>query len=503
MPAPGAPSATGGTLAAIDKLLQAAVRNKIDVLELEPGRTPVLRKGERTWAVSKSSLGAREILRLIKEVVKVREEFPPPLPQSTYEFDYDLEGLTFHFLARLTAHGWTASAVFKDPTAVDQESPGDRAAAILEGEVAEPIPDVDHLLQLISERRASDLHLTSGLAPRLRIDGDLSVMKEFLPPSDDELRRLLYEVLPDRNREELETVWDTDFGYEIPEVGRYRVNLFRDRQGIGGVFRTIPTRIPTAEDVDLTDEIRALSHLPKGLVLVTGPTGSGKSTTLAALVDLINRTRQDHLITIEDPIEFVHPSRKCLVHQREVGVHTQSFKRALRAALREDPDVVLVGEMRDLETIAIALETAETGHLVFGTLHTTTAISTIDRIIDQFPADHQPQVRLMLSDTLKAVIAQVLVKRIGGGRVAAREVLLVNAAVANLIREGKTFQVASIMQTARSRGMRLLNDSLMELVRNKVVDPKEAYLKSADKDEILKRLDSLGADTDFVEELKE
>jgi twitching motility protein PilT len=267
-----------------------------------------------------------------------------------------------------------------------------------------------------------------------------------------------------------------------------------------GVFRVIPSRILTVEELGLSAELQRLAYLTKGLVLVTGPTGSGKSTTLAALVDLINRTRNDHVLTIEDPIEFVHQPKKCVVTQRQVGQHSQSFKAALRAALREDPDIILVGEMRDLETVSIAIETAETGHLVFGTLHTTTAASTVDRIIDQFPSDRQSQVRVMLSESLKGVIAQVLCRKIGGGRVAAKEVLLSIPAVSNLIREGKTFQIPSIIQTNRKAGMVTLNDALMELVEQKVIEPKEAYLRSVEKTTLAAALKAKRLDTSFLAE---
>jgi twitching motility protein PilT len=265
------------------------------------------------------------------------------------------------------------------------------------------------------------------------------------------------------------------------------------------VFRVIPSKILTADQLGLTREVQALCNLQKGLVLVTGPTGSGKSTTLAALVDLVNRTRSNHLITIEDPIEFVHESKKCLVTQRQVNVHTRGFRQALRAALREDPDIILVGEMRDLETVSIAIETAETGHLVFGTLHTTTAASTIDRIIDQFPVDRQGQVRVMLSESLRGVVSQVLCRKVGGGRVAAREVLLSIPAVSNLIREGKTFQIPSIMQTNRKTGMVTLNDALLELVDANQIEPREAYLKSVEKPAMLAALKAKRHDTSFVE----
>ena len=271
-----------------------------------------------------------------------------------------------------------------------------------------------------------------------------------------------------------------------------------DRKGPGAVFRVIPSKILTAEQLGLSPHILQLCGLTKGLVLVTGPTGSGKSTTLCAMVDYINRNRDDHIITIEDPIEFVHENQKCLINQREVGTHTDSFKGALRAALREDPDIVLVGEMRDLETVAIAIETAETGHLVFGTLHTTTAASTVDRIIDQFPTDRQSQIRVMLSESLRGVISQTLCRKIGGGRIAALEVLIVTSAISNLIREGKTFQIPSMMQVGKALGMVGLNDALMELVTKKLVAPEEAYAKSVDRMSFEGLLKRAGIDTKFV-----
>ena len=302
--------------------------------------------------------------------------------------------------------------------------------------------------------------------------------------------QLLAPIMPEKNRKEFAERHDTDFAYEIEGLARFRSNVFADRHGPGAVFRVIPSKILTAEQLGLSPHILKLCALNKGLVLVTGPTGSGKSTTLCAMIDYINRTRPDHIITIEDPIEFVHPNQKCLINQREVRTHTDSFKDALRAALREDPDIVLVGELRDLETVAIAIETAETGHLVFGTLHTTTAASTVDRVIDQFPADRQAQIRIMLSESLKGVIAQTLCRKIGGGRVAALEVLIVTQAVSNLIREGKTFQLPSIMQVNKAAGMVSLNDALMDLVKKKLVEPSEAYSKAVDKigfDGLLKR----------------
>jgi twitching motility protein PilT len=350
---------------------------------------------------------------------------------------------------------------------------------------------LDALLEAMVARRASDLHLSSEAPPNLRIDGDITPVTSYGPLSAERLKDLLWTIAPEKNREEWHARKDTDFAHETAQA-RFRVNVFCDRKGIGAVLRQIPTEILSAEKMGLSKQVLDLCFLTKGLVLVTGPTGSGKSTTLAAMVDFINRNREDHIITIEDPIEFVHPNHRCLVNQREVGVHTSGFKAALRAALREDPDVVLVGELRDLETIAIAIETAETGHLVFGTLHTNTAPSTVDRIIDQFPSDRQAQIRMMLSESLKGVIAQTLCKRIGGGRVAAHEILLCNSGVANLIREGKTFQIPSMMQTGKAAGMATLGDSLLELVKKKVVEPKEAWMKAVNKGEFKGLLERAG-----------
>jgi twitching motility protein PilT len=365
-------------------------------------------------------------------------------------------------------------------------------------------PPIDRLFKLMCEAKASDLHLSVGMKPLVRKDGEIKVLDESAPVFDPEsMWAMLESIIPERNREEFGRRHDTDFAYEIAGLGRFRSNIFMDRKGPGAVFRVIPSKILTAEDLGLSPHILKLCRLNKGLVLVTGPTGSGKSTTLCAMVDYINRTRRDHIITIEDPIEFVHENKQCLMNQREVHVHTDGFKDALRAALREDPDIVLVGEMRDLETVAIAIETAETGHLVFGTLHTTTAASTVDRVIDQFPTDRQAQIRIMLSESLKGVIAQTLCKKIGGGRAAALEVLIVTSAVSNLIREAKTFQIPSIMQVGKSVGMVSLNDALMDLVAKKLVAPEEAYSKSVDKGGFEALLKRAGIDTKFTAAAKE
>ena len=352
---------------------------------------------------------------------------------------------------------------------------------------------IDGLFRLMCEAGASDLHLMVGTPPLVRKDGGMKPLDPAAAVLDPEtVIRLLDPIIPEKNKHEFAEKHDTDFAYEIPGLARFRANIFMDRKGKGAVFRVIPSKILTAEQLGLSPAVLNLCKLNKGLVVVTGPTGSGKSTTLCGMIDHINQTRNDHIITIEDPIEFVHENKLCAINQREVHNHTLSFKGALRAALREDPDIILVGEMRDLETVSIAIETAETGHLVFGTLHTTTAAGTIDRIIDQFPADRQSQIRVMLSESLKGVIAQVLCKKIGGGRVAAMEILLGSSAVSSLIREGKTFQIPSIMQTSKGAGMVTMNDSLLALVQKKVVEPKEAWMKSVDKNGLLAMFKNAG-----------
>ncbi len=352
------------------------------------------------------------------------------------------------------------------------------------------------LLREQVRRGAADLHLRVGEPPILRLGGDLVRIEDQSTLDDASVSRMVRAIMPPKNLAEFDANWDTDFAYEITGVSRFRVNVLRDRNGAAAVVRTISATTVTVEEMGVSPEVQQLCALTKGLVLVTGPTGSGKSTTLCALVDLVNRTRHDHIITIEDPIEFVHQSKKCLITQRQVGVHTQSFKSALRAALREDPDIILVGELRDLETIAMAMETAETGHLVFGTLHTSTAASTINRIVDQFPADRQDQIRVMLSESLKGVVSQTLCKKIGGGRVAAREILIVNKAVSSMIREGKTMQINNIIQTQRKLGMETLNDALTHLVKTGQVEAEEAYVKSAEKKEMASRLRLLGYNLD-------
>lgn len=373
-------------------------------------------------------------------------------------------------------------------------------AAYAKGEqtISEGQNEIDRFLKEMIKRKASDLHLTGGQPVCVRADGDIERLPDtMLTP--EYMKQLLEPIFPARNKSEFLNSNDTDFAYEISNVGRFRVNIFRDKNGIGAVLRHIPSQILTAQQLNLSAAITNFCKLNKGLVLVTGPTGSGKSTTLAAMIDLINKSRNDHILTIEDPIEFVHQQHKSLVNQREVHKHTTSFARALKAALREDPDIVLIGEMRDLETISIAIETAETGHLVFGTLHTTTAVSTVDRIIQQFPAERQEQIRMMLAGGLRGVVAQTLLKKIGGGRVAAHEILVVNDAVSAMIREGKNHMIPNHMQTQKGDGNQLLNEALLNLVTANTVAAADAYSKSVDKSTFAEMLKRKGIDTSAFE----
>ncbi len=357
---------------------------------------------------------------------------------------------------------------------------------------------LDELLKLAVERRASDLHLSAGHHPCIRVDGEMRFLTDLPVVAPEDAEAMMKEIMPEKSRQELDSIFDTDFGYTLEGAGRFRVNAFRDTHGAGGVFRSVPTRVPTLEDLGLSFSgvLRELCMHTKGLVIVTGPTGSGKSTTLAAMIDLINRTRTEHIITVEDPIEFVHQSKSCLINQREVHRHTRSFSAALRAALREDPDIVLLGEMRDLETTEIALETAETGHLVFATLHTNTATSTVDRIIDKFPGDRQNQIRTLLANTLTGVVAQTLCKRIDGGRIAAAEILLATSGVRANIRDQKTHHLPTAIQTGYNIGMRSFTDSLFHLVQDGIISPREAYLKAVDKVSIEQKFSAAGIELD-------
>ena len=344
---------------------------------------------------------------------------------------------------------------------------------------------IDAFFKLMNEQGASDLHLVSGEQPVLRIQGELERIKYKVLDNDD-LKAMIYEIAPEDRVKMFEETGDIDFAYEIPGLARYRANFFQQQFGVGAVFREIPSTILTCEELGLPSVVRRLATLPKGLVLVTGPTGAGKSTTLAAIIDEANRTRKEHILTIEDPIEFLHKSDKAIVNQREVGLHTRSFAAALRGALREDPDIILVGEMRDLETMALAIEASATGHLVFATLHTTSAAKTVDRIIEVFPETQQAQIKNTLADGLRAVVAQNLLKRIDRkGRVAALEIMIATPAVRNLIRESKTFQIPSAIQTGKKYGMQTMDDAIMEYLQKKWISAADAYQKSDDKAKFL------------------
>jgi twitching motility protein PilT len=385
------------------------------------------------------------------------------------------------FDALLSAQGGVAD--WSRPAPVEPAAP----AGVLP---APRSPKLDKMLERVVAEGASDLHLAPGFKPRWRVDGDMKEIADAAVLGPEEALRLLEPVMDERHKQELAQQLDVDLAYAVPGLARFRVNVYREARGFGAALRQIPTQVTTFEQLGLPPVLAQLSEIPKGLILVTGPTGSGKSTTLAAMIDRINKTRQAHIVTIEDPIEFVHKPVKSLITQREIGGSARSFARGLRAALREDPDIILVGEMRDAETVALALEAANTGHLVFATLHTNTAVSAVDRIVDQFPADHQSQIRSVLADVVRGVVAQTLCKRVAGGRTAALEIMVVNQAIANLIREEKTVQIPGMMQAARAQGMCLLNDELMRLVEAKTITMAEATAKAVDKQEFLRRFRS-------------
>ncbi len=491
-------------MAVLDRFLNVMFDKDAQAVVLETGKQVLLQIDDDQHPVTKDPVNTPKILHLVKEIMPAgmrpeldggegRLKFGYLLNDHHVDAEVDRVGENVTVVLSPAAPRRRTAAISVPAEALLMESPaaavapsgaeaGARDSTARATEVSARAEErIQDLLRYLVESDSSDLHLRVDLPPTVRTDGELLPVPDQGNMNQEDIEDMVLAIMPDRNRQEYAECSDSDFAYEMIDLARFRVNALRDRKGPAAVFRVIPNEILTADQLGITPEVQALCYLTKGLVLVTGPTGSGKSTTLAGMIDLINSTRADHIITIEDPIEFVHKNKKCIVTQRQVGSHTQSFKRALRAALREDPDIILIGEMRDLETVAIAIETAETGHLVFGTLHTTTAVSTVDRIIDQFPADRQDQIRVMLSESLKGVIAQVLLKKIGGGRVPAREILISNHAVSNLIREGKTHQLMSTIQTNKKLGMISLNDSLCELVDKKLVDPEEAYMKSADK----------------------
>jgi twitching motility protein PilT len=484
-------------VARLDKLIQLLVDQRADLLRLAAGQPASLQTNGTARAVTREPLTEQQVVALLREIAPA-EVAAQVREGASLRFRYGAPAGAVD--AEMSAPDGATQVTLRPAAGSQRPAASDQSNVRSSAELEEARGALDVLLRELATSSASDLHLRSGQPPVYRRHGEL-VRSDSAPLDAARLEAMLHAIMTPTVIEEFSSASDADWAYEISGVARFRCNAGRDRFGPFAVFRVIPTEVPTAEDLGLSREVQNLCYLTKGLVVVTGPTGSGKSTTLAAMVDLINRTRTDHILTIEDPIEFVHASKSCIVTQRQVGVHTRSFKGALRAALREDPDVVLVGEMRDLETVSIAIEPAETGHLVFGTLHTTTAASTVDRIIDQFPADRQSQVRVMLSESLRGVIAQTLCKKKGGGRVAAREILLSIPAVSNLIREGKTFQIPSIMQTNKRAGMITLNDSLVELVDEGLVEPQEAYTKAVDKSAIVAMLKAKRHDTSFLGEV--
>jgi twitching motility protein PilT len=522
-------------MAQIDRLLAALAQQGARELRLHEGEVAMLVSGDTMQPLTRAALTGAQLAGLLMEVAgpdeaaAISARNPVTIRRVTDAGEFVLRGASNGGGWRLSAQLATPSTTNGDaahaspaplatqapratPAATAAASPGSSARAeVAAGDIDDALSAIrgfegseqararlDDLLREMVRSGASDLHLRVNEPPILRRDGEMHRLDQPAL-SGIELGAMTRSIMPERNRIEFAETNDTDFAHEVAGCARFRANVARDRNGPVAVFRQIPATVVTVEQMNVTEEVRRLCYLTKGLVLVTGPTGSGKSTTLCALIDLVNRSRSDHIITIEDPIEFVHPNKKCIITQRQVGVHTKSFKSALRAALREDPDIVLVGEMRDLETVSIALETAETGHLVFGTLHTTTAAGTIDRIIDQFPADRQAQVRVMLAESLKGVISQTLCRKIGGGRVAAREILLSVPSVTNLIREGKTFQIPSVMQTSKRLGMVTLNDALIAHVDAGIVEPREAYMKAVEKVGFVQMLKTRGLDVSFAE----
>jgi twitching motility protein PilT len=518
-------------MAKFDQLLTAMATNHASALVLTDGEAVKLEIGGQLRPLTKLPLTAANILALLQEVASEKDLAAIEAGQPVEILRPSTHG-AFLIKGQAVDGKWRAvvsigkavpdskperpapdaSPAAKRPVTAPKSNPTPMPAVVVQEAAPVDLDSIpwfegieqsramlDGLMRIMIERGASDLHLRVGEPALLRHSGEMVRIEGQPVLTDRQLFDMIRSIMPERNRIEYLANNDADFAYEIPGLARFRANAAKDRNGAVAVFRQIPATVVTVEQMKVTEEVQRLCFLTKGLVLVTGPTGSGKSTTLCAMIDLVNRERSDHVITIEDPIEFVHKNKKCIITQRQVHVHTKSFKSALRAALREDPDIVLVGEMRDLETISIAIETAETGHLVFGTLHTTTAAGTVDRIIDQFPADRQEQIRVMMAESLKGVISQTLCRKIGGGRVAAREILLSTPSITNLIREGKTYQIQSVLQTSKKLGMVTLNDALIAYVDSGEVEPKEAFMKCVDKAGFVMMLKARGLDVSFAE----
>ncbi len=532
-------------MAQLDKLLQHVVAKGARSLRLEPNQAPFVEfNGGGSLPLLPQALPPTMLEHITQEVI-------PPEHLSTWSqqghiaFDYLSGGVNYRIALERSAIGNRLKAEPKDGVQANPQEisfieldtdhsahpkpPSSPGLAILPSQpprasspppapppvapaAAEPAPVpimggpspkreihplAFELFTALLAHKGSDIHCSCYETPIFRVNGELEDYIDCGPLGETQLLELMASFTPPDIWAKFQASNDADFAYSFEQGGcRLRVNFFQDRVGPGFVARVIPNEIPDPDRLGLPEPIRQLALLAKGLVLVTGPTGSGKSTTLAAIIDLANQQRMDHILTIEDPIEFVHPRKKCLINQREVHTHTESFKSGLRAALREDPDIILVGEMRDLETIAIALETAITGHLVFGTLHTSSAVGTIDRIVDQFPADRQQQIRVMLADSLKAVISQILLKKVGGGRVAALESLFITPAISNLMREGKVFQIPSAMQVGRAYGQRLMNDVLVDLIQTKTITAMDGYMKCPDKESFIQTMKRAGINFD-------
>ena len=506
-------------MAQLDRFIAALVSHRASALMIRADVPAQLDMQGTPRAITKTAFNEPQLLGLLLELAPGNARSALESGAAT-TFAYISDDGSFDVEVTARAEGLRAVVRTQSAPAPSVDAPGSAAAAgsspsartsspavrVEESHVEPGAPGasperarIEEMLRVMVQRGSSDLHLRVGEPPIVRVDGEMVRLPDNAALRARELEALVKSIMPERNRSEFEQSNDTDFAHDIPGTGRFRCNVMREHKGAASVFRIIPAKVVTVEQLGISEEVQKLCYLTRGLVLVTGPTGSGKSTTLCSLIDLINRKRSEHVITIEDPIEFVHENKKCIITQRQVGVHTGSFKTALRAALREDPDIVLVGELRDLETVSIAIETAETGHLVFATLHTTSAAGTIDRLIDQFPPDRQEQVRAMLSESLRGVISQTLCKKIGGGRVAAREVLLNIPSIANLIREGKTFQIASVLQTSKRVGMVTLNDALIDLVDAGQVEPKEAYMKANDKTGFAHMLRNRGLEVSFLD----
>lgn len=473
-------------MATIDNYIKLLIDQKARSLVLQTGTGVQILDGEGTTQEGSDVLDTEHILSMLEEV----------LP-TDFNKDVEVASKVFHYESpfgkvKVTVNIKQNNASVRIEQEIDGEDREDVEESTLQNEACQSEEEykskIDRMFNRMLDLNASDLHLKSGHIPMVRVYGAMQLLDGWPRFEGDEVKNLISTIIPNENLKQFEATKDTDFAYMLKGRGRFRCNVFEDIAGIGGVFRHIPSKIRTVNELHIPPAIMELCDLTEGLILVTGPTNSGKTTTLAAMLNYINEKRSGHIITIEDPVEYLHKDNNCLINQRQVGTNTADFKSALRAALREDPDIILIGELRDLETMEMALKTAETGHLVFATLHTNTAATTIDRVIDQFPAGRQNQIRIMLAESLVGVLSQTLCNRREGGLVAAFEVLIVTNAVSNMIREEKTYQLPSTIQSSRNLGMQSMNNHLIDLVKKKIIKPEEAYLRSISKKEIASTL---------------